>query len=228
MNKYLILPMIAVLAIGAVTRRSRVQTASEAIAFVHVNVIPMTREVMLKDQTVIVDNGRITAIGSEETIYIPAGVRRIEAKGNYLIPGLTDAHVHLQSTIEFPLYLANGVTTVFNLDGRPAHLLWRSQIAKGELLGPTIFTTGPIFQEKRAAEEDVRLVDEQAAAGYDAVKIYNPVSRAEYPALIAEAKRKNLLLIGHIPHEPGLEMTLAAGQSIAHLEEYTYTYFNPQ
>lgn len=187
----------------------------------------MDREGVLEDQTVVVQGGRIAQIGSSEKTRPPAGARRIEGRGMYMIPGLTDAHVHLLSTTELPLYLVNGVTTVFNLDGRPQHLLWRKQIADGELLGPTIFTTGPIFGQAHTAEQAVHMVDEQAAAGYDGVKIYNQVSKAEYPALTAEAKRKNMLLIGHVAREPDFEMTIQAGQSIAHLEEFTYTYFNP-
>jgi tetratricopeptide (TPR) repeat protein len=74
----------------------------------------------------------------------------------------------------------------------------------------------------------VRLVDTQAAAGYDAIKVYNEVSKEEYPALISEAKSKNLLLMGHVARGPGFEMTIQSGQSIAHLEEIMYTYFNPQ
>ena len=72
------------------------------------------------------------------------------------------------------------------------------------------------------------MVDEQAALGYDAVKIYNQVSKEEYPALIAEAKHKKMLLMGHVARKPDFELTLQSGQSIAHLEEYTYTFFNPQ
>jgi imidazolonepropionase-like amidohydrolase/Tfp pilus assembly protein PilF len=199
-----------------------------AVAFVHVNVIPMHREGVLEDQTVLVANGKITAVGPAAKAVIPAEVRKIDARGKYLTPGLTDAHVHLQTPIEFPLYITNGVTTVFNLDGHPAHLLWRKRIESGEMAGPRIFTTGPIFTRAHKPEEAVRMVDEQAALGYDAVKIYNGVSKAEYPALIAEAKLKHLLLMGHVAREPDFEMTLAAGQSIAHLEEFTYTFFNPQ
>jgi imidazolonepropionase-like amidohydrolase len=199
-----------------------------AAAFVHVAVIPMDRERVLEDQTVVIEGDRITQIGASSAIKIPSYARRIEGKGQYLIPGLTDAHVHLLSQIEFPLYLANGVTTVFNLDGRFAHLLWRKQVASGDILGPTIFSTGPIFHQKRTAEEDVQLVDEQASAGYDAVKIYNEVSREEYPTLIAEAKRKNMLLMGHVARGPGFVLTLQSGQSIAHLEEFVYTNLNPR
>ncbi len=199
-----------------------------ATAFVHVDVIPMDREHVLRDQTVVIEGERITQIGPSRTTKVPRHALRIEAKGKFLIPGLVDTHVHLESKAEFPLYLANGVTTVFNLDGRPAHLLWRKQVQSGEILGPTIFSTGPIFHQKRTAEEDVRLVDEQAATGYDAVKIYNEVSKEEYPALIGEAKRKNLLLMGHVARGPGFAMTLQSGQSIAHLEEIVYTNFNPK
>jgi len=202
--------------------------AEGAIAFVHANVIPMNREVVLKDQTVVVSGGKIAQIGSSASTAVPAGIRTIDARGKYLIPGLTDSHVHLQTPIEFPVYLANGITTVFNLDGRPAHLVWRKRIAAGEMTGPAIFSTGPIFFEAATAEEAVRKVDEQAALGYDAVKIYNGVSREAYPALIAEAKKKDMLLMGHVARKPDFEMTLDSGQSLAHLEEYTYTFFNPK
>jgi cytosine/adenosine deaminase-related metal-dependent hydrolase len=198
------------------------------LAIVHVHVIPMDRERVLDDQTVIISGGKIEQMGPASSVKVPSTAKQIDGKGKYLIPGLTDAHVHLYSTIEFPLYLANGVTTVFNLDGRPAHLLWRKQVASGELLGPTIFTTGPIFGRPHKPEEAARLVDEQADAGYDAVKVFNQVSKAEFPALIAEAKRRNLLLMGHISRDAGFDLTVKSGQSIAHLDEFLYTYFNPQ
>src|ERR1700731_4780511 len=91
------------------------------VAILHVHVIPMDRERILDDQTVVIADGKIAQVGPSSTVKIPAGTKKIDATGKYLIPGLTDAHVHLYSTIEFPLYLANGVTTVFNLDGHPAH-----------------------------------------------------------------------------------------------------------
>jgi tetratricopeptide (TPR) repeat protein len=220
------LGVCALLSIAYAAAESNIQ--HQSCAFVHANVLTMTEERMLPDQTVVVQNGKITQVGSSKAVAIPRGACRIDARGKFLIPGLADAHVHLLSPNELPLYLANGVTSVFNLDGRPAHLLWRKQIANGEMVGPTIYTTGPIFEKARTAEEDIRMVDEQADAGYDGVKIYNPVSKAEYPALIAEAKKRNLLLMGHVARGPDFELTVQSGQSIAHLEEFTYTFFNPQ
>jgi Amidohydrolase family len=195
-------------------------------AFVHANVVPMDVEGLSKDQTVVVSNGRIQTIGPAVKTPVPAGATVVDASGLFLMPGLADLHVHVYVPEELTLYAANGVTTVFNLDGRPAHLAWRRRVASGELLGPTIYSVGPMFNRPRTPEEAVKEVDRQSAEGYDGVKIYNQVSAAEYPALTAAAKRKGLLLVGHIPREPGFAATLAAGQSIAHAEEYVYTFFN--
>src|SRR5664279_547725 len=77
-------------------------------AFVHANIVPMTQEGIVRDQTVVVQNGRIAQIGSTGQVGIPRGTCKIEARSKYLIPGLADAHVHLLSPNELPLYLANG------------------------------------------------------------------------------------------------------------------------
>jgi imidazolonepropionase-like amidohydrolase len=214
------------LAAGLAAAQSKGKSG-RVVAIVHVSVIPMNRETVLRDQTVIVADGKIQSLGPEESIPIPSDAQKIDGRGKYLIPGLTDSHVHLQTPIEFAVFLASGVTTVYNLDGRPAHLAWRREIADGEMIGPRIFTTGPIFFQAATAEEAVRKVDEQAALGYDGVKVYNGVSKEAYGPLIAEAKAKNMLLMGHVARKPDFQATVDAGQSIAHLEEYTYTFFNP-
>ncbi len=199
---------------------------SDVTAFVHVNVVPMDSDRVLPDQTVVVSGGRIAALGPAGKTAVPEGARVIDARGGYLSPGLADMHVHVYTPQELTLYAVNGVTTIFNLNGRPQYLDWRRRIAKGELLGPAIYSTGPTFDRPRSAAAAVEDVDRIAAAGYDAVKIYNQVGAAEYPALTAEAKKKGLVLVGHVAREPGFAATLAAGQSIAHAEEFVYTYFN--
>jgi tetratricopeptide (TPR) repeat protein len=199
---------------------------SRTTAFLHASVVPMDSERLLPDQTVVVSGSRILTLGPSPSTPVPPAAHRIDARGLFLMPGLADMHVHVYVPEELTLYAASGVTTVFNLDGRPAHLLWRRRVASGELFGPAIYTAGPTFRRPRSADEAAQEVDRQADAGYDAVKIYNEVSRAEYPALTAEAKRRNMILVGHVARQPGFAATLAAGQSIAHAEELVYTVFN--
>ena len=151
--------------------------ASTVIAFLNVNVVPMDKEGVLENQTVIVTDGRISMMGAAGTTKVPKGAKRIEGKGRYLMPGLVDMHAHLYSQHEFPLYLANGVTTVFNLNGRPANLLWRDELGQGKLAGPTIYSCGPTIRTAQKADEARRLVEEQSKAGYEAIKIYNGVSK---------------------------------------------------
>ena len=100
-------------------------------AFVHVNVIPMDRERVLRDHTVLVRGGKIARIGPSQAIRLPRHATRVAGRGRYLIPGLADMHVHLRSRTEMPLYVVNGVTTVLDLNGRPAHLRWLANMGSG-------------------------------------------------------------------------------------------------
>jgi Amidohydrolase family/Tetratricopeptide repeat len=206
--------------------RGSPERAESVLAFVHASVVPMDADRVLRDQTVVLRGPQIVALGPSPAVPVPKGARVVDARGRYLMPGLADMHVHLYMPEELTLYVVHGVTTVFNLNGRPAHLAWRARVADGRMLGPTIYSAGPTFDRPRTPEEAVAEVDRQAAAGYDAVKIYNQVSAAEYPALTAEAKKEGLVLVGHVAREPGFAATLAAGQSIAHAEEFVYTFFN--
>ncbi len=131
--------------VNAAEPKSSQSQVSTLTAFVNVNVIPMDTERVLENYTVIVEGERITAIGPVNEIAVPDGAEVIEGNGAYLMPGLADMHVHLDFDTEpesLRLYLAHGVTSVRNLNGVPQHFEWREQIAAGELLGPTIMTSG--------------------------------------------------------------------------------------
>lgn len=206
---------------------NRIFGADLVIVFVNVNVVTMESERILPNQTVVIRNGIIAKIGDAGKIKNPTGAVIINGQGRYLMPGLVDSHVHLYSTTEMPLYIANGVTTVFDLNGSLATLGWKKKIANGQIIfAPTIFATGPKFDVVRTPDEAVREVEAQYSAGFDGIKIYPQVSKAEFPALIAAAKKRGMIIVGHIARRVGLEMTLREGQSIAHVEEYLYTFFN--
>jgi hypothetical protein len=81
--------------------------SKEAVAFVNVNVIPMTGERVLREDAVIIRNELISAIGPAKRVKIPSDALRIDGRGRYLLPGLTDMHAHLFSDDQFPDELAD-------------------------------------------------------------------------------------------------------------------------
>ena len=122
--------------------------AQELTAFVNVNVIPMGTETVLVGYTVVVDGDEIAAVGPSADVDIPSGAVVIDASDAYLIPGLADMHVHLNLDPNpdfMRLFLAEGVTTIRNLNALPNHLEWRDQVLRGERIGPTIYTSGPVI-----------------------------------------------------------------------------------
>lgn len=76
---------------------SRAALATGTLAITHVTLIPMSRDTLLRDATVIVRDGRIAAVGPASGLDVPAGAQRIDGRGKYLIPGLADMHAHLFS-----------------------------------------------------------------------------------------------------------------------------------
>lgn len=157
---------------GCFSATSHAQTTSttDVVAFLHANVIPMDTERVLRDQTVVVANGEIVALGASSAIKVPDGAARIDATGRYLLPALCDMHVHLlgdawkmmlspaaqavsrvipDEQFLFP-YLANGVTTVQVLSGTPEDLAVRDRIRRGELLGPRLILAPMIDGPRKA------------------------------------------------------------------------------
>lgn len=216
-----------------------------AVAFTNVNVLPMDEERVLRGQTVIVRDGIIIEVGPSEAIEVPASARRIDGKGGYLLPGLTDFHIHLRSTSELLSYLAHGVTTVVHMSGAmtgaPNLLRYRDEIASGKRIGPALYMTGPIFDGSppifpgvstvvRTPAEARRTVGEQHDAGYDFIKVYNNLTSGVLCATVEAARERGMAVIGHIPRKDergqALQRALDAGLDvIAHGEEYFFTYF---
>ncbi|HKE00502.1 MAG TPA: amidohydrolase family protein [Planctomycetota bacterium] len=205
--------------------------APRAVAIVDVTVVPMDRERALEHQTVVVRGGRIARVDAASAIPLGDDVERVDGRGKFLMPGLADMHVHTWSADDFPLFLANGVTTVRNMFGAPVHLDWRRRVAEGELLGPTIVTAGPIVDGKppvwpgsavvESADQADAVVAEQKEAGYDFVKVYSKLTKPAYDAILAAAKKRGIPVDGHVPDAVGLDAAFASGQrSFEHLMLY--------
>ncbi len=206
------------------------QGQERVVAFVDVNVVPMNSERILQAQTVIVGQGKIVSIGPSETTKMPENAVQVDGSGKYLMPGLVDAHVHLRQVDNLRLFIANGVTTVRNMSGSRRHVIWRRQIQHDKLLGPTIYTTGPVINGKgrslrrsnsavvETAAQAERVVAEQKKAGYDFIKVYDRLTAEAYRGVVSAAKKHGIPVVGHVPWSVGLDGVLAAGQrSIEHL-----------
>lgn len=113
------------------------------IALTHVNVIPMDRERVLQDHTVLVSGQRIAEIGPAAQVLVPAGAQIIDGRGRFLMPGLADMHYHTdQDPVSLTLAVAYGVTTIQNLNALPEDIEMAAQVKAGELFGPRIIN-GP-------------------------------------------------------------------------------------
>src|SRR5262245_9519510 len=127
--------------------------AGTTVVFKNVTVVPMDRERVVAAQSVVIERGIITRIGSAGSVAVPRGALAVDGTGKYLVPGLVDVHVHLASNLPneqqhiLQLFLANGVTTVVNLRGIPQILELRKAVAAGRILGPRIYTVGPFVNE---------------------------------------------------------------------------------
>ncbi len=207
------------------------QPASSVTAFLDVTVIPMDGERAIPNQTVIVRGDRIAEIAPASTAKIPEGATRIEARGKFLMPGLGEMHGHnppLGSSQEFIetvyfLFVANGVTTVRSMLGWPGQLELREKVARGEILGPTLYLAGPSFSGAsiKSAPQAEQRVREQKAEGWDLLKVHPGLKRDHYDAMARTAKEVGIRFAGHIPADVGLKHAIEMGQeTVDHLDGY--------
>lgn len=213
--------------------------AAQTTAFVGVNVIPMDRERVVANQTVIVRGGLIAEIGDMGRVKIPRDATLVEAQGKYLIPGLVDMHTHLLSdsdeypdsiaTDELRVMVANGVTTVRFMIGTPELLRLRSRSAAGEIVAPTIYVASPHLTGREQGNNFVVKTPDEArdavrrskAAGYDFIKVTTFVPSLVYEAAVDEARIQKIRVVGHADSRfVGVERAWKAGQQIEHLDGY--------
>lgn len=229
-----VLAAAALFACGAALRNGEAPPASAgsgSFAFVDVTVIPMDRTGVLEEQTVLVSDGVIHGIGPTSQFPAPTGYTVIDGRGKFLIPGLAEMHAHVPGSNApeqlvrdiMLLYVANGVTTIRGMLGAPMQLELREQLARGEIVGPTLYVGAPSLNGQSAPtpEAATRLVREHKAAGYDFLKLHPGLLRPVYDALVSAAREIGITFAGHISAAVGLARTLEARQStIDHLDGY--------
>ncbi len=172
---------------------------------------------------IVIENGRVASIVALDPVAIsrgtaqrPQGDVEIDATGKYVMPGLINAHGHVQEErggipqpldYELKMWLACGITTVRDVGSNtPKTLQLRQQSAAGEVAAPRIFVY-PMFNmptTPQNAEEARARIREYKAMGADGVKILG-VYRDVMEALEDEAHKLGL----RVAHHTGVEETNA-------------------
>jgi imidazolonepropionase-like amidohydrolase len=165
---------------------------------------------MQPGMTVVMSGDRITAVGKDGSVAIPAGATVIDAAGKTLLPGLWDMHVHIQPGDDGLLHIAAGVTNARDMGNDTVTALdLKKKFADGSLIGPRLMLAGLIdgsgpYQVPTGLLADdeataLRDVDWYAANGYEQIKVYSSMKPELVPAIIAEAHAKGMRVSGHVP-----------------------------
>lgn len=162
------------------------------------------------DSAVIVRDGKIIATGARGSVEVPAGIRKVDAHGLTLLPGLWEMHAHYAQIEWGPTYLASGVTTARDCGNEFEFITAvRDEIAHGDGLGPRLLLAGLIdgnspdafgVNSATTPEEGRALVNRYKNAGFLQIKIYNLIQPEVLRAITAEAHRLGITVTGHIPN----------------------------
>jgi len=206
----------------------------------HATIIDVAKGRTIADQAVAVRNGDIIAVGADRALARHVSAKEsVDATGKFVMPGLWDMHVHFggQELIDenaalLPVYIAFGVTTVRDCaeDISDSVIKWRSDVAAGSLLGPTIFTSGPKLEGYKPlwkgtievgtpAEVDSAL-DRLQSMKVDFVKITDNTLKPEiFEYAVAAAGKRGLKTSAHTPYAITIEQAARDGlDSIEHLD----------
>lgn len=164
---------------------------------------------ILKSHSVLIEDGVIKAV-FDEPIQDNKVDLIIDGRGKFLLPGLIDVHVHIWDAPELAAYLSFGITTIRNTSGMPYHLKLRDEVSQGIVIGPRIITTGPILngqgpntqvnhQVVTTEVDAITAVRDQYSLGFRHLKVYSNLSLPAYKAILKEAERLNMSIMGHSP-----------------------------
>jgi imidazolonepropionase-like amidohydrolase len=202
-----------------------------------VTVVDVRTGTLQPEQTVILERNRIASIGPSKTSKYSRQAATVNCRGLFLIPGLWDMHVHLvfgdwfpnAREISLPLFVANGVTGVRDM-GSELDVVqkWRNEIEAGYLIGPRIFSSGPMLDGPKprfpssmaiaTPEDGRRAVAELKRRGADFIKLQSLIPREAVFAIAEEAKKQEIPFEGHVPDAVrAAEMSEAGMHSFEHL-----------
>ncbi len=197
--------------------RNYVSVRAPLVALTHVRVIDGTGAAARDDQTVIIDNGKIRALGPAASTQVPAGAQVMDLTGKSVMPGIFGMHDHTfypaggrggqrnHHLYSAPrMYLAAGVTSIRTAGTYEPYndLNLMEDVRNGRTPGPRINALGAYVDENRGRVNSVddarRLVNYWVDEGAVGFKAYTNVRRDELKAAIDEAHKRGVKLTGHI------------------------------
>lgn len=195
---------------------------SPSLAIVGATLIDGTGAAPVPDSAVLIENGRIKAVGPRSKVKLPKDAQVVDAKGKFLLPGLWDMHAHFEQVEWGPIYLAAGVTTVRDCGNEFEFITSvRDAIAQNRGLGPRLLLAGFVDGTSPMAIGTVRTdtpeqartwVDRYHDAGFQQMKIYSSVKLEEVKAVAEEAHRLGMTVTGHVPEGLNAYQVIEAGQ----------------
>jgi cytosine/adenosine deaminase-related metal-dependent hydrolase len=206
--------------------RPFVSVDAAVVALTHIQLVDGTGAPAKADQTVILRNGTIDAVGASATTSVPPGAQELELPGHTVLPGQVGLHEHTYfATIDAGsggverltpmnrsgplLYLAYGVTTAMTA-GTPypyQELNLKRAVDAGDIPGPRFLTTGiyltgrsrnPMFRSTTTPEEVRRVIAYWASEGATWIKFHTATTRELLKAGIEEAHARGLRVTGHL------------------------------
>ncbi|MGH7606889.1 MAG: amidohydrolase family protein, partial [Gemmatimonadales bacterium] len=204
-------------ALSEVTRRF-VSVDSPVVALTHVRVVDGTGSAPAEDQTVVIRDGKVAAVGPARSVSVPRGAQVLDLRGHTVLPGFVGLHNHtfyttsarsIQISTSAPrLYLASGVTTIRTTGSMSpyAELNLKRVIDNGQAPGPHMYVTGPYITGQGGGgmasaltpEQARRVVAYWAEEGVSWIKFYTSISRAAMRAAIDEAHKRGVKATGHL------------------------------
>jgi imidazolonepropionase-like amidohydrolase len=185
-----------------------------AVAIRGATVIDVSDGSLERDQTVLVEGNRITAVGPVAEVAVPPGAEVVEAAGGFVVPGLWDMHVHATNQEDvrtyLTLFIANGITGFREPWGsRETADSARAEIAAGRLAGPVRQVVAGALIDGPARfwpgslialtpDDGRRIVDSLYVAGAPFLKVYESLLPETYFAIAERARALGIPLAGHV------------------------------
>jgi len=192
----------------------------------NVTVIDVEKGLAIPDQAITVVGDRIEAIAAQTETGAVISAEEIDGRGLYVIPGLVDAHVHYYDAPTFGrVLIAEGVLLVRDMGMPNKYILsLRNELNRGVTLGPEMVAAGAMLDGNppvipsisltvQTPEEGRTAVQKQAEAGVDMIKVYSKLDREVFLAILDEAQKSGLKVVGHVPDSIYIEDAAEAGLS---------------